>query len=143
MKILYNFAGYTATLLIICRLIYIVYKSEGIKTFLKNTWKTLLVIFIVVATLLYALIFDGSDIPFLVSFMGAFVILFLKNVKDTIKFSRQFSYLKKTGFFTDDDRSRKIYKQCRKAMQSSIFFVLLSGAWLVYLIISLTGGDLI
>ncbi|MDE5619717.1 MAG: hypothetical protein K2I80_04225 [Ruminococcus sp.] len=107
---------------------------------MKNTWKIFLVLFIIVTTLLYALVFDGSDIPFLVSFMGAFVILFLKNVKDTIKFSRQFSYLKKTGFFTDDNRSRKIYEYCRRTTHANIFFVLLSGAWLVYLIISLTGG---
>lgn len=113
------------------------------KKFFRDTWKTLLVIFIVVATLLYGLIFDGSDIPFLVSFMGAFVILFIKNVKDTIIFSRAFSYLKKTGFFTDDDRSRKIYEYCRRVTHANIFIALLSGAWLVYLIISLTWGDLI
>lgn len=140
MTILYNIIIYAAIILTICRLLYIAHKLEGIKKFLKNTWKTLLVIFIVVATLLYALIFDGSEIPFSVSFIGAFVILFIKNVKDTIIFSRQFSYLKKTGFFTDDDISRKRYKQYRTTIRSGIFFVLLSGAWLVYLIISLTKG---
>lgn len=114
---------------------------KKLKKFFRDTWKTLLVIFIVVATLIYSLIFDGSDIPFLVSFMSAFVILFLKNVKDTIIFAKQFNYLKKSGFFTyDDEISRKIYKQCREKTHANIFFVLLSGAWLVYLIISLTGG---
>lgn len=143
MIILFNIIVYAAIILTICRLLYVAHKLEGIKTFLKNTWKTLFIIFIVVATLLYSLIFDGSDIPFSVSFIGAFVILFIKNVKDTIKFSKQFSYLKKTGFFTDDDISREIYEQCRQKTHENIFFVLLSGAWLVYLIISLTGGDLI
>ncbi|MDE6666643.1 MAG: hypothetical protein K2K14_10750 [Ruminococcus sp.] len=114
---------------------------KKLKKFFKDTWKTLLVIFIVVATLLYSLIFDGSDIPFSVSFMGAFVILFLKNVKDTIIFSRQFSYLKKSGFFMNDDKSRKIYKQCREKTHANIFFCLLSGGWLAYLILSLHGGD--
>ncbi len=143
MKILYNFTGYVATLLIICRLIYIAYKLEGIKTFLKNTWKIFLAVFIIVTTLLYSLIFDGSTMPFAISFMSAFVLLFVKNVKDTIMLSQQFNYLKKTGFFTDDDKSRKIYKQCREKIHANIFFVLLSGAWLVYLIFSLHGGDLI
>lgn len=140
MTILYNIIIYAAIILTICRLLYIAHKLEGIKKFLKNTWKVLLVIFIVVATLLYALIFDGSEIPFSVSFIGAFVILFIKNVKDTIIFSRAFSYLKKTGFFTDDDISRKRYEYCRRVTHANIFFVLLSGAWLFYLIISLTKG---
>lgn len=108
-----------------------------LKKFLKDTWKTILIIFIVVATLLYGLIFDGSDIPFLVAFMSAFVILFLKNLITTILFAKKFSYLKKTGFFKDDDI---IYKQCRERIHANIFFCLLSGAWLVYLIISLTGA---
>lgn len=112
------------------------------RKFLKDTWKVLLIIFIVTATLLYSLIFDGSDIPFFVSFMSAFVLLFLKNVKDTIIFAKQFNYLKKSGFFTyDDERSRKIYKQCREKTHANIFFCLLSGGWLAYLILSLHGGD--
>ncbi|MDE5582989.1 MAG: hypothetical protein K2J08_04745 [Ruminococcus sp.] len=111
-----------------------------LKKFFNDTWKILLAIFIIVATLLYSLIFDGSEIPFLVSFMSAFVILFLKNVKDTIIFAKQFSYLKKSGFFThDDERIREIYKQCREKTHANIFFVVLSGAWLVYLIIGYTG----
>ncbi|MDE6540118.1 MAG: hypothetical protein K2K66_07995 [Ruminococcus sp.] len=112
-----------------------------LKKFFKDTWKVLLAIFIVTATLLYSLIFDGSGIPFLVSFMSAFVILFLKNVKDTIIFAKQFSYLKKSGFFTDDDISRERYKRCREITHANIFFVVLSGAWLAYLILSLHGGD--
>lgn len=108
-----------------------------LKKFLKDTWKTLIIIFIVVATLLYGLIFDGSEIPFLVAFMSAFVILFLKNLITTILFAKKFSYLKKTGFFKYYDI---IYKQCRERMHANIFFTLLSGAWLVYLIISLTGA---
>lgn len=143
MTILYNIIIYAAIILTICRLLYIAHKLEGIKKFLKNTWKTLLVIFIVVATLLYGLIFDGSEMPFAISFIGSFVILFIKNVKNTITFSRQFNYLKKTGFFADDDKSREIYEQCRQKTHENIFFVLLSGAWLFYLITSLTGGDLI
>lgn len=111
-----------------------------LKKFLKDTWKTLLIIFIVVATLLYGLIFDGSDIPFLVAFMSAFVILFLKNVISTVLFAKKFSYLKKTRFFTDDEKSQEIYKQCRERIHANIFFTLLSGAWLFYLIISLTGA---
>ncbi|MCM1507461.1 MAG: hypothetical protein NC177_10055 [Ruminococcus flavefaciens] len=115
-----------------------------LKKFFKDTWKPLLVIFIVVATLLYGLIFDGSEIPFLVAFMSAFVILFLKNLIPTILFAKKFSYLKKTGFFTGDERSQEIYKQCAETTHANIFFTLLSGAWLVYLIISLTGvGDFI
>ena len=113
-----------------------------LKKFFKDTWKVLLAIFIVTATLLYGLIFDGSGIPFLESFMSAFVILFLKNVKDTIIFAKQFSYLKKSGFFThDDERNREIYKRCREITYANIFFVVLSGAWLAYLIFSLHGGD--
>ena len=110
---------------------------DKLKKFLKDTWKVLLVIFIVVATLLYGLIFDGSAIPFLVAFMSAFVILFLKNVTTTILFARKFSYLKKSGFFTGDEISQEIYKQCTETIHANIFFCLLSGAWLVYLIISL------
>lgn len=110
------------------------------KKFLKDTWKILLVIFIIVATLLYGLIFDGSEIPFLVSFMGAFVILFIKNVKDTIVFSRKFSYLKKTGFFTGDEKSIKIHDECRKTNYTNIFYCLLSGGWLAFLIFGLKGG---
>lgn len=140
MTILYIIIYTAIMILFIGTPLYIAHKSEGIRAFLKNTWKTLLVIFIVVATLLYSLIFDGSEIPFSVSFMGAFVILFIKNVKDTIKFSRAFSYLKKTGFFADDDKSREIYEYCRSVTHANIFFVLLSGAWLFYLIISLTKG---
>ncbi|MDE5556665.1 MAG: hypothetical protein K2J32_03050 [Ruminococcus sp.] len=112
-----------------------------IRKFFKDTWKVLLAIFIVTATLLYGLIFDGSGIPFLVSFMSAFVILFLKNVKDTIIFAKKFSYLKKSGFFTHDDKSRERYKRCREITRANIFFVILSGAWLAYLIFSLHGGD--
>ncbi len=115
---------------------------KKLKKFFKDTWKVLLAIFIVVATLLYSLIFDGSEIPFLVSFMSAFVILFLKNIKDTIIFAKQFNYLKKSGFFTyDDEISQKIYKQCREKTHANIFSVVLSGTWLVYLIFSLHGGD--
>lgn len=115
-----------------------------IRKFFKDTWKTLLVIFIVTATLLYSLIFDGSDIPFFISFMSAFVILFLHNVKETIIFAKKFSYLKKSGFFThDDERSRKIYKQCRETTHANIFFCFLSGGWLAYLILCLTGVILI
>lgn len=143
MTILYIIIYLTIMILFIGTPLYTAHKLEGIKTFLKNTWKTLFIIFIVVATLLYGLIFDGSETPFAISFIGSFVILFIKNVKDTITFSRQFSYLKKTGFFTDDDISQKIYEQCRTKIRSGIFFVLLSGVWLVYLITSITGGDLI
>ena len=114
-----------------------------LKKFFKDTWKILLAIFIIVATLLYSLIFDGSGIPFLVSFISAFMILFLKNVKDTIIFAKQFSYLKKSGFFTHDDKSRKIYKQCCEKTHANIFFCLLSGGWLAYLILCFTGVILI
>ncbi len=143
MTILYIITYAAIIILFIGTPLYIAHKSEGIRAFLKNTWKTLLVIFIVVATLLYGLIFDGSEMPFAISFIGSFVILFIKNVKNTITFSRQFNYLKKTGFFADDDKSREIYEQCRQKTHENIFFVLLSGAWLFYLITSLTGGDLI
>lgn len=113
-----------------------------LKKFFRDTWKILLAIFIIVTTLLYSLIFDGSETPFLVSFMSAFVILFLKSVKDTIIFAKQFSYLKKSGFFTNDsERIRNIYKQCREKTHANIFSVVLSGAWLAYLIFSLHGGD--
>lgn len=143
MTILYIIIYAAIMILFIGTPLYIAHKLEGIKKFLKNTWKTLLIIFIVVATLLYALIFDSSEMPFAISFIGSFVILFIKNVKNTITFSRQFNYLKKTGFFADDDKSREIYEQCRQKTHENIFFVLLSGAWLFYLITSLTGGDLI
>ncbi|MDE6424750.1 MAG: hypothetical protein K2K89_01225 [Ruminococcus sp.] len=114
-----------------------------LKKFFKDTWKTLLVIFIVTATLLYSLIFDGSDIPFFISFMSAFVLLFLHNVKETIIFEKKFSYLKKSGFFTDDDISKVKYKRCLEITHANIFFCLLSGGWLVYLILCFTGVILI
>ncbi len=114
---------------------------KKLKKFFKDTWKTLLVIFIVVATLLYTLIFDGSDIPFLISFMSAFVILFIRCVKSLIMAVKIFIVFKILGEVAG--MNEKNNKFLYKTVLTNIFFVLLSGAWLVYLIISLTGGDLI
>lgn len=110
-----------------------------IRKFFKDTWKILLAIFIIVATLLYSLIFDGSEIPFLVAFMSAFVILFLHNVKDLIIYIKQFLYLKKSDFFKYVDKSGNIYNHCLVTIRMQIFFCLLSGGWLAYLILYLTG----
>ena len=139
MKILYNFTGYVATLLIICRLIYIVYKSEGIKTFLKNTWKIFLAVFIIVTTLLYALIFDGSDIPFLVTFTACAVILFLKALKSLINTIRTFFYLKKSGIISGENKNENNF--WRGEFEIRIFLFLIAGWFLANLIYIYMGGN--
>ena len=105
------------------------------RKFLKNKWKTFLVIFIVVATLFYYLIFDGSKIPFLVSFISAFLILFIKCVMSMIRAVKIFIIFiilrEVAGMDGKDD------KFMYKTVLTSILFVLLSGAWIVYLIINL------
>lgn len=109
------------------------------RKFLKDTWKVLLIIFIVTLTLLYVLIFDGSEIPFVVSFISAFAILFIYNVKDTIIYIKNFSYLKKSDFFSHHYRDRDIYNECISVIKIKIFYCLLSGGWLTCLILTCLG----
>ncbi len=106
------------------------------KKFFKDTWKVLLIIFIITLTILYVLIFDGSEIPFIISFMSAFEILFIYNIKETIIYIKNFSYLKKSDFFSYDYRGRDIYNECLLVIKIKIFYCLLSGGWLVYLILT-------
>lgn len=132
MTILYNIIIYAAIILTICRLLYIAHKLEGIKKFLKNTWKVLLVIFIVVATLLYSLIFDGSDIPFTITFTACIVILFLKALKNLINTIRTFFYLKKSGLISGKNKNENNF--WRGEFEMHIFLFLSAGWFLAELI---------
>lgn len=91
-----------------------------LKKFLKDTWKTLLVIFI--ATLFYYLVFDGSRIPFLVTFLFVLIIIFIKCIKSLIK----------------DLSDRKSEDIRRK-----ILLVLTLGAWIIFLLLALTEAILL
>ncbi|MCM1507460.1 MAG: hypothetical protein NC177_10050 [Ruminococcus flavefaciens] len=84
--------------------------------FLKDTWKPLLVIFIVIATLFYYLVFDGSRIPFLVTFLFVLAIIFIKCIKSLIK-----------------DLSDRKFEDIRQ----KILLVLTLGAWIVFLLLTL------
>lgn len=95
------------------------------KKFLKDTWKILLAIFIVTASLLYALIFDGSEIPFLVTFMACVVILFLKALKSLINTIIVFIRLKKSGTITGKNKEENLF--WRMQIERSIFLFLMAG----------------
>lgn len=88
--------------------------------FLKNKWTIIFIIFI--ATLFYYLIFDGSRIPFLVTFLFVLIIIFIKCIKSLIKdlFDRKF-----------EDIRRKI------------LLVLTLGAWIIFLLLALTEAILL
>lgn len=88
--------------------------------FLKNKWKIILVIFI--ATLFYYLIFDGSRIPFLVTFLFVLVIIFIKCIKSLIK-----------------DLSGRKFEDIRR----KILLVLTLGAWIIFLLLALTEAILL
>lgn len=74
------------------------------KSFFNDTWKVMLAIFIVTASALYVLIFDGSKMPFVVSFMASIIILTLKAVKSWANTIKDFINLKKSGIILDKEK---------------------------------------
>ncbi|MDE5860800.1 MAG: hypothetical protein K2H28_01240 [Ruminococcus sp.] len=108
-----------------------------IKKFFKDKWKIILGI-IIILTFLYSLIFDGSEIPCTIAFISYFAIPFLKNVKNTIIYIKNFRYLKKIGILKNMNNSRKFYKQCRDTIHESIISVLVSGGLLACMIFAFT-----
>lgn len=135
MKILDIFITYIMPFLVILGFGYTFYKYiriERIKTFLKNTWKVLLAIFIVTASILYVLIFDGSDIPFEVTFTSCIVILFLKALKNLINTIRTFFYLKKSGVISGKNKNENNF--WRGEFEICIFLFLIAGWFLAELI---------
>ena len=115
------------------------YKPDYIKMakqFFKDTWKVLLAIFIVTASLLYALIFDGSEMPFVVSFMASIIILTLKAVKSWANTIKDYINLKKSGSIPDKDK--KEISIGKFMVQTAI---LAFAVWfLVELIYAISGG---
>lgn len=109
------------------------------KKFFKDTWKVLLAIFIVTASLLYTLIFDGSEIPFLVTFMACSIILFLKSLKSLINTIRVFVYLKKSGIISGKDKKENSF--WRMQIGGSIVLFLIAGWFLANLIYIYMGGN--
>lgn len=105
----------------------------------KNIWKVLLAIFIVTASLLYTLIFDGSEIPFLVTFMACSVILFLKALKSLINTIRVFVYLKKSGVITGEDKKENMFWHTQFEISTALF--LAAGWFLAELIYIYIGGN--
>lgn len=81
------------------------------KKFLKDTWKVLLAIFIVTTSLLYALIFDGSEMFFAVTFTACLVILFLKALKNLISTIKAIICLRKLGVINNDKEKSKLWKK--------------------------------
>ncbi|MDE7225347.1 MAG: hypothetical protein K2N49_00555, partial [Ruminococcus sp.] len=95
-----------------------------------------LAIFIVTASLLYALIFDGSEMPFVVSFMASIIILTLKAVKSWANTIKDFINLKKTNSIPDKDK--KEISRGKFMVQTAI---LAFAVWfLVELIYAISGG---
>lgn len=88
--------------------------------FFKNKWTIIFIIFI--ATLFYYLIFDGSRIPFLVTFLFVLVIIFIKCIKSLIK-----------------DLSCRKFEDIRR----KILLVLTLGAWIIFLLLALTEAILL
>lgn len=108
------------------------------KKFLKDTWKVLLAIFIVTGSLLYIFIFDGSEIPFLVTFMACIVILFLKALKSLINTIKVFIYLKKSGTISGKDKEENLFWHIQ--IERSIILFLIAGWFLAIIIIIYMGG---
>lgn len=96
------------------------------KKFFRDTWKILLAIFIVTASLLYSLIFDGSEIPFMVTFMACMVILFLKALKSLINTVRVFFLLKKWGIISGENEKENTFWHIQIGMNTAIF---LAAGW--------------
>ncbi|MDE6784658.1 MAG: hypothetical protein K2J26_04700 [Ruminococcus sp.] len=89
------------------------YKPDYItpaKQFSKDTWKVLLAIFIVTASALYVLIFDGSEMPFVVSFMASIIILTLKAVKSWVNTIKDYINLKKSDTIPNKDKKKEILR---------------------------------
>lgn len=89
------------------------YKPDYItpaKQFFKDTWKVMLAIFIVTASALYALIFDGSEMPFVVSFMASIIILTLKAVISWVNTIKDYINLKKSDTIPNKDKEKEILR---------------------------------
>ncbi|MCM1507462.1 MAG: hypothetical protein NC177_10060 [Ruminococcus flavefaciens] len=91
--------------------------------FLKDTWKTLLVIFIVTATLLHVLIFDGSIIPFAVSVISCLFILFLNSLKSLTDTVKMFYILKKEGTITGKDKKENTFWRIELEIRMGVFLI--------------------
>lgn len=108
------------------------------KKFFRDTWKILLAIFIVTASLLYSLIFDGSEIPFIVTFTACMAILFLKALKSLINTVRIFFHLKKWGIISGTDKKENTFWHIQIGMSTAIF--LAAGGFLGELIYIIMGA---
>ena len=111
---------------------------KKLKKFLKDTGKVLLAIFIVTTSLLYALVFDGSEIPFIISFTACSVILFLNALKRLIFTIRAFVYLKKSDLITGEKKGENTF--WRLEFLTDIGLFLMAGYFLYSLICILTGN---
>lgn len=103
-----------------------------IKQFFKDTWKVLLAIFIVTASLLYVLIFDGSEIPFIVTFIACIAILFVKALKSLINTIIVFFRLKKSGVITGENKGENAFWRAEFEIRIALF--LLAGWFLANMI---------
>lgn len=106
--------------------------KEFHQNFFKDTWKVLLAIFIVTASLLYALIFDGSEIPFTVTFTACIAILFLEALKSLINTIIVFVRLKKSGVITGKNKGENMFWRSEFKFRIALF--LLAGWFLGELI---------
>lgn len=112
----------------------------NMKKFFKDTWKVLLAIFIVTISLLYVLIFDGSEIPFVATFTACVAILFLKTLKSLINTIRVFFLLKKSGIISGKDKYENTFWKELFELRIALFLV---AGWflseLIYIILKAIG----
>jgi len=105
--------------------------------FLKDTWKVLFAVFIVTATLLYSLIFDGSPLPFAATLAACIAIIFVKILKvliDTVIFF----YRKKSGSISDENKIN-----FRRSELAFCIFMLFWTGWFLFELINLAFGTII
>ena len=96
---------------------------EKLKKFLTDTWKVLLAISVVTATLLYTLAFDGSVTPFVISFTTCVFVLFLKALKRLILTIRAFVCLKKSGCITGKNKEENMFWRFEFLITVGLFFI--------------------
>lgn len=96
---------------------------KKLRKFLKDTWTILLAVFVVVATLLYVLIFDGSIIPFSVSVISCLFILFLKSLKSLTDTIKMFYVLKKEGTITGKDKKENTFWHIELEIRIGVFLI--------------------
>ncbi len=93
------------------------------------------------------MIFDGSEIPFEVTFMACIVILFLKALKSLINTIKIFVYLKKSGMITDKNKEENSFRRIQikesiiQQIKGSIILFLIAGWFLANLIYVYIGGN--